>query len=998
MKKHLKSLDLAIVALCLCAFLSSAALAKGDAPRCLSGASPDVQELPDGAVRVENKFYTLEIATKEGGRIRSLIVKETGDNLIYWDPKEQLGGLLDDKSFTSEPFKFQITRPEARTAVVSLDARNDITGIAVRKTLTFRADTPAIALHYRAENRSQAAINRAGPILVRNIVRPGGKDITPADIYCLPTSAGIFQADAHERHKNPDTSSGFTQKISAPWMAFINRDRRQGLAFVYLDDALAIFYQWCDSVVYPTLEWGYRPLEAGTALETSLMFIPVSGLSGVSWADQQVILNVSKNGTIEARAVAKPLQDIVLEVADVDAAGAVQGSPVKVNLNNLEAAKTGQASFTRLPIGLSAVLAQAGGQAAPAAPANAVMRRFTLSGQGKTLAVFHDAIDGKTRNVSGTLKPYAAPAAKVEQFKDWKKIEFKPVIAETDRQRGYALFSREDSEAGKTLAAMQFDLAPGLRESQFVALQALKELGEVMVAVKPTGKTSESWLREHVLVRRQTGIPIPKNEHSVTGEIVQLKSVENWSPRVNVEERLWLTVRGRGTEAGDYPFELRIQPAQGAPFVLPVQVKIWPVKLPEHQRVTFEAEHVLTLLPGANYRDQEGKPSVQPGWQLPALEVHVQNLADHGVNVAQAYTFLDAGWAYIKIAGSDKSLGAAINADPLFLLREPLPELDFSYFNPWLDTARRNGLWRFDSYTAALIGDKWASEANLEAARKQGGALAKLAAQPPKEVAHRIDVWFWGQLFKYIVSRDYQPQDIFMKVLDKLPLDQTPKMARIMGVVKEAGWRPQSSFSTLFRYPEQTRMLDQVIGLWMFGTWNYEEYQARLAAGDLKGDAEKWSYDGWGVSWAAYQNLRARGWEAAFSRRDGFHAHEYYRWLPYTAIVSMENNRPIDSPAWEGLSDGMADAQLLAALLHELGAWERQRGLPADQDPKAGAILASIVGGNEKAILPIRLVSLERGIRGMSVIDAGDQAGADRYRRARRAVLTLLAQFQQKKS
>ncbi|MBI4028346.1 MAG: hypothetical protein HY360_25400 [Verrucomicrobia bacterium] len=79
-----------------------------------------------------------------------------------------------------------------------------------------------------------------------------------------------------------------------------------------------------------------------------------------------------------------------------------------------------------------------------------------------------------------------------------------------------------------------------------------------------------------------------------------------------------------------------------------------------------------------------------------------------------------------------------------------MPELDFSYFNPWLDTARRNGLWRFDSYTVALIGDKWASEANLEAARKQGGASAKLAAQPPKEIAHRIDVWFWGQLFKYI--------------------------------------------------------------------------------------------------------------------------------------------------------------------------------------------------------------------------------------------------------
>src|SRR5688572_14043367 len=86
-----------------------------------------------GVVRVETDFYIAEVSPEFGGRIRGLQIKPSGDQLVYWDEKEFLGGLLDDKASTAEPNRVESLEHDERSCrVVMLKVGDLIT----RKTLT----------------------------------------------------------------------------------------------------------------------------------------------------------------------------------------------------------------------------------------------------------------------------------------------------------------------------------------------------------------------------------------------------------------------------------------------------------------------------------------------------------------------------------------------------------------------------------------------------------------------------------------------------------------------------------------------------------------------------------------------------------------------------------------------------------------------------------------------------------------------------------------------
>ena len=909
-----------------------------------------VETLDDGVVRVENAFTIVEISPKFGGRLQRLTIKETGDNLLYWDAKEFLGGLLDDKSTTAMPHDVEILQQDGTQFRIALSVTQP-NSTNIRKVLTFRGHTPAIRVDYRYENWGQESLSRA--LFVRNFIRPGGVDITEADIYCLSTSGGIVQANSDDLLKFSDTSGQMTENIAAPWQAFVNRDRRQGLAVAYLDDSVEAYYSWRESLAYPTFEWFYRSLPAGKAMETSLLIIPVR-LSAVSFANEQVVVNMpDTEGVIEVTASWKPQENVILHARDLDADGQPVASYPAVDFGNLAAGRTKQVAY-----------------APPGPAAKAAIRQYSIRSGEKDIATFHDTIKGNTFGTSGVLPAEAMPATKITPLAAWKKDKkWTPVITEADTDRGYALYKYEGDDIGRPLTSMRFDIAPRLRESAFAGFKAVKDIGQVEVTCLANEHVTDHWLSQNVQVRLETSTPMPANRSGLKGKMYQLRPLERFSPEVDKEEKIWLTVHGKDVKSGEYAFDLQIKPAKGDAAVLPVKVKVWPVKLPKRRRVSLEAEHCLTLLPGCYYRED---------WTLEAIDAYTRNMAEHGVNFVQVYPFTNAVWGYIKIKGADESLSASIQRDPNLLHHSPLPELDFSFFNPWIDTALKNGLYCFSSY--ATLTDR-----SLAPAEQTGGLSESI----------NIDVWFWTEVRKYVLSRGYRPEDIYVKVLDEMPADQIPEMANIMQKMKQAGWKVYSTYSTIFRYPELTRMVDAVSDLWQFGGWNYSEYSARLKNGDIDPTDEQWTYFGWGTAWRSYQAMRAPGWEVAFCRLDGFHSHEYYRWaeLAVAAIVTIENNRPVDSPAFEGLADGLSDAQLLAELLNYLDKGASKRGLPAN-DSEATAVLGPIVGSGETAIIPIQLVTGERAMKAMRVIDSENVAGTVRYRKARREILSILSDLQ----
>ena len=88
----------------------------------------------------------------------------------------------------------------------------------------------------------------------------------------------------------------------------------------------------------------------------------------------------------------------------------------------------------------------------------------------------------------------------------------------------------------------------------------------------------------------------------------------------------------------------------------------------------------------------------------------------------------------------------------------------------------------------------------------------------------------------------------------------------------------------------------------------------------------------------------------------------------------------------------MADAQLLAELLHRLDRGKNLWGRLADATKTSAEVIGPICGSADGAVLPIRILPGERGMAWVGVVDAESQKGAARYRAARRAVLKLLAE------
>jgi hypothetical protein len=479
-------------------------------------------------------------------------------------------------------------------------------------------------------------------------------------------------------------------------------------------------------------------------------------------------------------------------------------------------------------------------------------------------------------------------------------------------------------------------------------------LKTITVRLAPSKSAGEQWLARHALLRLEHAVPPPPNKAGVADPFYQLKPVTSFAPAPAQESRLWLTIHGGGLPAGHYEFALHI----GATTVIPVRVRVWPVVLPERPRVNLEMEHCLPLLPGCDYRQP---PNVE------AIAAYMHNLGEHGVNVAQFYPIAGDVWGFVKIKGTDKTLAQALQEDKAIFERAPLPELDFSYFNPWLDTARAHGLHRLSS---------------------NAGTIAN--APLPND---RVKTWYLREFHRYAVSRGFRAEDIFMKVMDETPADRIPAMVAQMKLSKDAGWKVFSTYSSIFRYPELTRAVDGVSDLWQFGGWPAGEYAERLAAKDLSPNDEMWTYMGWATAAGSYPHMRARGWEVALARLDGFHGHEYYRWtdLAAAAIVTIEDNRPVDSPAWEGVADGISDARLLAELIHRLDGGQNLRGRLADSTGPAAPIIAPIAGTHAGALLPIKSVPGERGLPALTVVDGDKLSAMARYRAARRAVLEQLA-------
>lgn len=241
----------------------------------------------------------------------------------------------------------------------------------------------------------------------------------------------------------------------------------------------------------------------------------------------------------------------------------------------------------------------------------------------------------------------------------------------------------------------------------------------------------------------------------------------------------------------------------------------------------------------------------------------------------------------------------------------------------------------------------------------------------------------WQMLGSYLRGKGFQDKDIFVKILDEQPSEKYPLMGKTGRWLKQAGFRPFSTFCNLFSRPEAIRLLQGQFEMFQGGYTSRADYLARLKDGTLRPTDVFCRYTGSGTTTKSYETMLYWGMQTAALENPLFHNHEYMRGgnrkLSSNIIRIGDDDLPQDSPAFEGLRDGMDIANFAA-----LGRRYLQM-LPADRKPAFAKRFAEFFGTEKSAFKVI-----QRPVMGV-INDVLAPMTTDQYRAAREGLLLLLA-------
>ena len=313
---------------------------------------------------------------------------------------------------------------------------------------------------------------------------------------------------------------------------------------------------------------------------------------------------------------------------------------------------------------------------------------------------------------------------------------------------------------------------------------------------------------------------------------------------------VWLIVNTDNAKPGNYTVPVEFRNQAGKTAAVTVQVKVSPVALPQRKMVMLESEVNFPL-------QVLNTPELLSAW--------LRNLNGHNVDFLQ----LGSATGFVVATPAD-----GVKKNELGLL------------NKITDAAIAHGLTRVKT--------------------------ARYSVKPPTAEEEEN----WKRLGRVLRQKGYQDKDIFVKIKDEQPPDQFPVMCEMGKWLKAAGFRPFSTFAMLFPFPERLKLLSPSFELYQGGSGGPMTVAARhkdglLKPGDLFGD-----YTGYGNSWQTYETMVNWGVRAAFLEQDFFHNHEYMRGgnyrLTHNIVRIGEDLVPQDSPAHEGLRDGMDFANMAA--------------------------------------------------------------------------------------
>lgn len=560
---------------------------------------------------------------------------------------------------------------------------------------------------------------------------------------------------------------------------------------------------------------------------------------------------------------------------------------------------------------------------------------------------------------------------------------------ERERPTGGAMMTPPVPQPGDELDALRLDMGRGERMWWYFMLTTLKPQKAVRFEIadlrSEAGHTINGQAIQPFLLAAPQRLhaamtdlrPLP-DHHKAPYYLVPFEHAPPFDrPTVDLHgpetHTFWLEVFcDAATPAGEYHGELRIVGEGDETLAtLPLQITVWPLRQPAAHTLHFEFEHSCDVLPGGSILAAMAGDATRYDPSLAAR--CMKQIGELGIDVGQVYGYIHQiyGARFVKLLESGQPVDDAVTADPALLRRDPLPALDFSFYDDfYFNSAIDAGLTTFA--TNYVI----SPDMTLTYAKR-----IDPEAQPMSPEHQRIVRWYLSEFARYVRQRGYV--DVYCKTMDEFGPEHVESFLPAAKLLGEAGFGVYTTTPNVMFDAASAQAMAPFMKLWqgqmLASSWR-QTANDRLGV-TLRPDSAFWPYNASSVPGLTMDSGRFQGWLAAYARHPGFHMHHYFRhyWTD-TQPALAGPDRLYNSGAAISYAHSVFRGRYLASLLNMI---DRAKQLKADPAVIADVEreLSLVIGEGEGAILRLKetesTLAQKQGQTGVMILSPHGVMSAD---------------------
>lgn len=272
-------------------------------------------------ILVENNYYRVTLST-EGGSIKSLILKPTGDDLT------ETTGIGNDVEITKgypgnmrEIYRYKTIEKSKDKIIIQFQAEAE-GGITYEKRYIFTDKSPLIEVKVKIINKGG---HKSFGYRVHNMAKVGEK--AEGDTYFCPgflPAENIQETKEFIFHSGQMQPNNYIKNFTSGWIGVKDKEKKEAILYKVNPKAIDNFY-FCFGKEASTIEWWYKFvfLENGGIFRTSYLILPLSGIDSVS---QALVKGDSLAGKIdlEHKVIASSLEDKIKDFSKILIVGGKQ--------------------------------------------------------------------------------------------------------------------------------------------------------------------------------------------------------------------------------------------------------------------------------------------------------------------------------------------------------------------------------------------------------------------------------------------------------------------------------------------------------------------------------------------------------------------------------------------------------------------------------------------------------------------------------------------------